>query len=54
MERNTRKVLTGVVVKNTNGKLTYQAYLDCLDYQSPLVKTNNKYLNINIQYNIIT
>ena len=35
---------SGVVVKNNNGKLNYQVYLDCLDYQSSLVKANNKYI----------
>lgn len=35
---------SGVVVKNNNGKLSYQVYLDCLDYQSSLVKANNKYI----------
>lgn len=43
---------SGVIVTNENGNLKYQAYLDCLNYQSSLFQNKSKY--INLKGNIIT
>ncbi len=38
---------TGVLVTNQNGKLNYQAYLDCPDYKSEVFKNPEKYIKLN-------
>ena len=38
---------SGVIVRNENGKLTYEPYLVCSDYVSTLVDNKNKYLILN-------
>ena len=37
---------TGVIVKNENGKLKYQAYLDCPDYKSNIIRNPEKYIKL--------
>ena len=38
---------SGVIVTNENGKLKYQAYLDCYDYESKIIKQKSKYMELN-------
>ena len=37
---------SGVIVNNKNGKLTYQVYLKCLDYQSDIIENKNNYIEL--------
>lgn len=37
---------SGVIVKNENGNLKYQVYLDCLNYQSSNFKNKSKYIEL--------
>lgn len=38
---------SGVIVKKENGSLKYQAYLDCPDYKSNIIKNPEKYIKLN-------
>lgn len=37
---------SGIIINNINGKLTYQVYLKCLDYQSDIINNKNKYIEL--------
>ncbi len=38
---------SGVLVKNESGKISYQSYLNCSDYQSSIIKNKGKYAELN-------
>ncbi len=40
------KKASGVIVRNNNGSLTYQAYLKCDDYETKLNSKKNKYISL--------
>ena len=37
---------SGVIITNINGRLEYKAYLKCVDYESNILKNNEKYIKL--------